>query len=353
MRSSFPPALVIATSATLFAQMEQSRLARRATLPGLPGVRVVVESLIQPATQEADAKLDAAVRHRIITNAIVALKRHHVDPVVAQKAADALLSHERNGDDDSLTSATEFARVLTAQMRNATDDRDLEVLFSRRTIPERRSGLSASLPPGYADQIRRINCGFERVDVMAGNIGYVKLNTFGDISVCEATARQSMSRINGADVVIFDLRDNRGGFGNMVKLLAAYLFDRPEYLYSPIENTTRESWTNSPVPGNKLADRPVYILTSTRTISAAEGFTYDLKMLKRATVVGEITAGAAHAANLHSIGDNFYVGTVEVRAINPYANSDWNGTGIQPDVNVSAPDALTAALKSAAGKKAK
>jgi Peptidase family S41 len=295
--------------------------------------------------QDADPRLDAAARRRIITNAIIALKQHHIDPVVAQKAADALLTHERNGDDDSLTTAAEFARVLTTQMRDATDDQDLELLFTRRTIPERPSRLSAPLPPGYADQIRRINCGFERVEVFPGNIGYVKLNAFGDTSVCETTARQAMSRINSANAVVFDLRDNRGGFGSMVKLLSAYLFDHPEYLFSPIESTTRESWTNSPVPGNKLADKPVYILTSSRTISAAENFTYNLKMLKRATVVGEVTAGAAHAANLHSIGDNFYLATIEVRAINPYSNHDWNGTGIQPHVKVSAADALNAALK--------
>jgi C-terminal processing protease CtpA/Prc len=89
----------------------------------------------------------------------------------------------------------------------------------------------------------------------------------------------------------------------------------------------------------------VYILTSSRTISAAEQFTYNLKMLKRATLVGETTAGGGHAANLHSIGDNFYVGTIEVRAINPYAKSDWNDTGIEPDFKVRAPDALRAALK--------
>jgi C-terminal processing protease CtpA/Prc len=88
----------------------------------------------------------------------------------------------------------------------------------------------------------------------------------------------------------------------------------------------------------------VYILTSSRTISAAEQFTYNLKMLKRATLVGETTAGGGHAANLHSVGDNFYVGTIEVRAINPYAKSDWNDTGIEPDVKVKALDALKAAL---------
>ena len=155
----------------------------------------------------------------------------------------------------------------------------------------------------------------------------------------------AMTKLNDADVLIFDLRDNRGGFPRMVSLLAAYLFDHPEYMYCPLENTTAESWTRSPVPGNKLASKPVYILTSSRTISAAEQFTYDLKMLKRAMLVGETTAGGGHAANLHSVGDHFYVGTIKVRAINPYAKRDWNEMGIEPDFKVNASDAVHAALR--------
>jgi C-terminal processing protease CtpA/Prc len=163
--------------------------------------------------------------------------------------------------------------------------------------------------------------------------------------VCQATATAAMAKLNDADALIFDLRDNGGGFPSMVSLVAAYLFDHPEYMYCPLENTTAESWTHSPVPGNKLANKPVYILTSSRTISAAEEFTYDLKMLKRATLVGETTAGANHVANLHAIGDNFYVATVEVRAINPYSKYNWNDTGVDPDFKVRAPDALKAALR--------
>ena len=71
--------------------------------------------------------------------------------------------------------------------------------------------------------------------------------------------------------------------------------DHPEYLYNPRENTTEQSWTRSPVPGNRLADKPAYVLTSARTFSGAEQFCYGLKMLKRVTLVGERTGGAGHS----------------------------------------------------------
>ncbi|HEX4535474.1 MAG TPA: S41 family peptidase, partial [Candidatus Acidoferrum sp.] len=149
--------------------------------------------------------------------------------------------------------------------------------------------------------------------------------------------------LNHADAIIFDLRDNRGGQPEMVSFVAAYLFDHPEYWYNPRENTTQQSWTQSPVPGNRLADKPVYVLTSARTFSGAEQFCYDLKMLKRATLVGETTGGAAHSGVWHRIDDHFGMGIPETKPINPYLNAGWEGTGVEPDVKVKAEEALKTA----------
>jgi C-terminal processing protease CtpA/Prc len=154
-----------------------------------------------------------------------------------------------------------------------------------------------------------------------------------------------MASLNGADAIIFDLRDNRGGFENMVSLLASYLFDHPEYMYSPRQAPTEESWTRSPVAGNKLADKPVFVLTSASTWSGAECFSYDLKMLKRATLVGETTRGGAHAGVFHRIDDHFGMGIPEVKAVNPFGKADWEGIGVEPDVKVKAADALETARR--------
>ena len=167
------------------------------------------------------------------------------------------------------------------------------------------------------------NCTFEKVQILPHNIGYLKLNSFPDPSLCESTARAAMASLNRADAVIFDLRDNRGGYPSMVMLIAAFLFDHPEYMYNPRENTTEQSWTKSPVPGSTLANKPIYILTSARTFSGAEHFSYDLKMLKRATLVGERTAGATDVGVFHRIDDHFGIGIREARAINPYPEPDW------------------------------
>jgi C-terminal processing protease CtpA/Prc len=194
------------------------------------------------------------------------------------------------------------------------------------------------------------NCTFERVEILPHNIGYLKLNSFPDVSLCQPTAAAAMASLNRADAIILDLRDNRGGEPSMVALMAAYLFDHPEYLYNPRENTTEQSWTHSPVPGSRLADKPVYLLTSARTYSGAEQFSYDLKMLKRATLVGETTGGGAHSGVWHRIDDHFGMGIPETKAINPFSKTDWAEVGVEPDVKVNAADALATAEKLAQGK---
>jgi C-terminal processing protease CtpA/Prc len=153
-----------------------------------------------------------------------------------------------------------------------------------------------------------------------------------------------MASLNSVNALIFDLRDNRGGTSEMVSLIASYLFDHPEYMFDPRRVPSPLSWTSSPVPGSKLVNKPVYILTSSTTISAAEQFTYDLKMLKRATIVGEVTAGGAHAGVWHRIDDHYSVVIPENRSVNPYSKSDWEATGIQPDIKVPADSALRTAL---------
>jgi hypothetical protein len=248
-----------------------------------------------PAGVAGDVKLDAAERQPVIHAVIANLKQHYIDPDVAQKMANALLAREKGRDYEAVTDGAAFADLLTRQIRDVSQDRHLIVEYSKVSLPDRPPGP----PPGALERYRKVmeqeNCTFEKVGILAHNIGYLKLNSFPDPSICRPTATAAMASLNHAGAIIFDLRENGGGYPDMVALIAAYLFDHPEYLYNPRENATEQSWTRSPVPGSRLADKPVFVLTSARTTSGAEQFSYDLKMLKRATLVGETTRGRAHA----------------------------------------------------------
>lgn len=301
----------------------------------------------------SNSSLDTTEKHLVIEGAAANLKQYYVDRGVGATTADALLSDEKRGDYNAVRDGAAFAELLTMRLRNTSSDMHLEVIYSRQPLPNRPPGPTPEGAARYRKAMQQSNCTFERVEILPHNIGYLKLNSFPDPSICGATATAAMASVNHADAVIFDLRDNGGGFPDMVMLIAAYLFDHPEYMYNPRENTTEKSWTRSPVPGSRLADKPVYVLTSASTISGAEHFSYDLKMLKRATLVGETTRGAAHSGVFHRIDEHFGMALPETKAINPFSTPDWAATGVEPDVKVKAADALTTAQKLADNKLAK
>jgi hypothetical protein len=297
-----------------------------------------------PDLMAQGATIDAAEQQRVFDAVIENLKDHYYDHNIAQKMADALLAHEQAGD-DALSSGDAYARLLTRQMRDVSHDLYLDVVYSPEPLPDLSRTPSPEDRAPYRRMLEQQNCTFEKVEILPHNIGYFKLNSFPEAEFCGQKAMAAMAALNHADAVIFDLRDNRGGMPSMVALIGAYLFDHPEYWYNPREATTEQSFTKSPVAGNKLADKPVYVLTSHSTFSGAEQFTYDLKMLKRVTIVGETTGGRAHAGVFHRIDDHFGIGIPEVKAINPYGPNGWAEVGVEPDVKVKAADALETAEK--------
>jgi hypothetical protein len=304
-------------------------------------------STMIPAVVE-DVKLDAAERQRVIDGAIANLTKYYIYPDVAQRMADALLSHENSGDDDAATDGEVFADLLTRQMRDVSHDRSVMMVYNTATEPENPPAPSLEDVSRYRQEVEENNCTFEKVRILPHNIGYLKFNEFPDASICRTTVAAAMASLNKADAIIFDLRDNPGGYANMVALIATYLFDHPTHLndfYNRSEHSTEQSWTLPPVPGNRLADKPAFVLTSRSTFSAAEGFSYDLKMLKRATLVGETTSGRGHVGMGHRIDDHFTIRVPGIRVVNPISKTNWEGTGVEPDVKVKAADALKTAEK--------
>jgi hypothetical protein len=301
----------------------------------------------EPAFAE-NANLDRATRHRVIDGAIANLTRYYVDSDVAQKMAIAIRKHEENGDDNGATDGSAFADLLTTQMRDVSHDKYVAMIYSSVKTRQNTPAPTTEEAARYRKEMEGNNCIFEKVAILPHNIGYLKFNSFPDASICGPTAAAAMAKLNQADAIIFDLRDNPGGYANMVAFIATYLFDRPTHLndfYDRSQNPTEESWTLPPVSGNKLADKPAFVLTSSTTFSAAEGFSYDLKMLKRATVVGETTSGRGHMGAEHRIDDHFTIRVPGVKVINPISRTNWEGTGVEPDVKVKASDALSAALE--------
>ena len=271
------------------------------------------------------------------------LVAHYFDRELARQASAELLEAQQHGYYSEIVDGQALASRLTFALQRSTKDRHLRVEFSGNILLNASSQSAAAAPAGYRAALQQENCTFEKIEVLPGNVGYIKLNSFPDPGICAATAQSAMARLQGSDAIIFDLRDNTGGFPAMVASMAAPLFDHPVRWYNPREGDGSH-WL-SPSRENKLSGKPVYILTSAITLSGAEQFTYNLKMLGRATVVGDTTGGSAHVGVFHRIDGFFGIGIPETRIINPYGKPDWEGTGVEPDVKTAAANALSVAEK--------
>ncbi|MFO0984148.1 MAG: S41 family peptidase [Planctomycetota bacterium] len=295
------------------------------------------------AADDPQAAADRASRARVIDEIAATLNSDYVFPEVATRMAAALRDALHAGRYDRATAASELAALLTRDLQAISHDGHLRVdaMPASPLAADARDDATARTMAAWN------NHGFVRVERLPGNVGYVKLDSFAAGDDAELTASNAMSFLADTSALIFDLRDNGGGSPDMIVWLASYLLDEPVHLNSFFNRrtgATTETWSRAEVPGRRYdAEKPVYVLTSKRTFSAAEEFTYDLKNLERAVVVGETTGGGAHPVFPHRLNAEMVMSVPFARAINPITNTNWEGTGVLPDIAVKASDALYAA----------
>ena len=159
------------------------------------------------------------------------------------------------------------------------------------------------------------------------------------------TADTAMAFLQHTSALIIDLRQNRGGDPAVGSVLMGYLFDKPvhlgDFLSRPDDSKTENIVSPHASGARYVGD--VYVLVSRETISAAEGFAYDLQSVRRAVVIGERSAGAAHPAFDYRVGEHFTLTIPTSRYVNAVTGTDWEGTGVVPDASVSPENALHAA----------
>jgi hypothetical protein len=306
---------------------------------------------------ESPPTLDADARQRIAANVAVIMTEKYVDPETGRAMANRILSRLDQGAYDSLDDVKSFCSTMTSDLRSVSDDRHLFVFYS----PEEAREVAAHnklLPQDEIEEIekqyyeasRRENFGFRKLEILEGNVGYLDLRVFPTIEHGAGTAAAAMAFLSGTDAIIVDLRNNGGG-SDMVSFLSSYFFtSEPVELngaYFRESGTVSRVWTLPYVPGTRLPEIDLYILTGPRTFSAAENFTYGLQQLKRAVVVGERTKGGAHPIDVLIVEGSILTQVSIGRSVNPITNTNWEGVGVRPDVEVPAEDALAVAHRMA------
>jgi C-terminal processing protease CtpA/Prc len=267
----------------------------------------------------------------------------------------SLRVHARKRAYEGISGGQALADRLTADLREVGHDKHLWVGYQPGGArDEPADGPTKAELDQWRDAVARDNFAFDKAERMPGNIGYLKFRIFAYTYLAAETASAAMTFVAHTDALIIDLRDNMGGDPAMVAFLLSYLFDSPTHL-NDIQfragNELRQYWTLPHVPGKVFGGvKPVYVLTSPVTFSAAEDFAYVLKNTRRAQIVGEASGGGAHPSRAFKISKHFVISIPYARSVSPITGGNWEGTGVTPDIPVSADRALAAAYAAALDK---
>lgn len=306
------------------------------------GMILVTGALSSPSIGVAKGRLDQA---KVVDSLTREFKENYVFPETAQKMEAALKKNLADGRYKDIDDPEILASRLKADLIEVSHDKHINVFYMEKEPgnPEQSPEAAAR----EAAEMASANFGFKKLEILPGNVGYIDLRGFMPAEYGGPTAVAAMKYMANTRALIFDLRNNGGGSPSMIQLLTSYLLASPTHLntfYVRKTNSEEQFWTAAHVEGPRYLDKEVYVLTSGGTFSAAEEFSYNLKNLKRATLVGENTGGGAHPVNFHYLKDIKFAAMIPFgRAINPITKTNWEGTGVEPDVKVKSEEALTKA----------
>ncbi|MFI5144945.1 MAG: S41 family peptidase, partial [Ignavibacteria bacterium] len=282
-----------------------------------------------------------------IYSIIKLLNNNYVFPDVASEMEKYLLKQMKDGAYDKVDNPISFGESLTKDLQQVSKDKHLRVNFSpenAKMLKDRKMILDENDEKIMRERMRYDNYGFDKVERLNGNIGYIDLRSFAPSKYSADVIAAAIDFISNTDAVIIDLRQNGGGDPSGVQMLCSYFFDTTKVhlndLYFRPENKTDQYWTLKEVQGKRMPGVDLYLLTSKFTFSGAEEFAYDLQCQKRATIVGETTGGGAHPGDIYYVDDNFVMFLPTGNAINPVTKTNWEGTGVKPDVEISQEKAL-------------
>ena len=311
------------------------------------------------AQEAPNPPIDAARKQAVVEDIAREFNRSYVFPETAKKVEERLRTRLARGDYDAEKTARQFAQAVSKDILEVTADRHTGFTFAPEVAEDIRRMSSRNEDEVRQARDRQVavsrfnNFAFRRVEWMAGNVGYLDFRNFLPADAAGGTAVAALNFLAHCDALIIDLRQNGGGDPTMIQLISSYFFREPAHLndiYTRESNTTENYWTLPYVPGPRMADAELYVLTSARTFSAAEEFTYNLKNLMRATIVGETTGGGAHPTDRRIVQEDFVLRVPFARSINPVSKTNWEGTGVSPDVAVPAAAAFDKAYELALEK---
>lgn len=318
---------------------------------------ILLLSIVILRTHGAGAQEDLVVNSKekkeVIDSIAKLLKDNYVFPDMGIKLGEYIIAEHKKGDYDKFNDVDKFAAQLTSDLQEVSKDFHLRVIFDPRAAKEQLYPKKFTDEELEAQRNWRLtlgqlqNFGFENVKILDGNIGYLKLTGFFSLENAGPTAVAAMNFLANTFAVIIDLRESGGGNPQMCQFLATYFLGKEPVLlnsiYTRVKDETNQYWSLPYVPGKRMTDTDVFLLTSKDTFSAPEGFAYMLQQQKRATVIGETTRGGAHPGETKPVNERFLVWIPMARAIDPISKANWEGVGVIPDIETTKEQALITA----------
>lgn len=306
---------------------------------------VIVQDTV---AQDTKHSLNTKEKNAVVSAIKTHIEESYIDLDLSKKMIIELDKNLKSNKYEKITSPIEFSKTVTEDLQSISKDLHLKVQFEPERIAQEKLIVSEEkqleMEKRTAMQMSEINYGFTEVKILDGNIGYLNLSQFADIKYAEETATATMNFLSNTNAIIIDLRSNGGGVPSMMQLLSSYfLAEKPVLLsdfYERKTNTKTQLYSFENVNGKRSTNKPLYILTSKHTFSAAEAFTYTLKYLDKAIVIGEITKGGANRTKRINLNDEFTISVPYIQSIHPVTKTNWEGKGVEPNIKINEKDAF-------------
>ncbi|GAA3390877.1 S41 family peptidase [Cryptosporangium minutisporangium] len=288
-----------------------------------------------------------------IVDRTLELLGQYVFPDVGARATAVVRSARAAGRYADGTEPEVLAKLVTEDLQSINGDKHLRLQFTAEALPLTTGEKPTDDAAEYAQAAReaaRGAGGVSKVERLDGNLAYVEVELLWPPAIAGPAMSAAMTLADGADGLVVDLRRCLGGSPDMVAFVCSYLFGpEPVHLndiYHRGTDETRQYWTSSFVPGPWFgAERPVAVLTSASTFSGGEELAWDLQELGRATLIGETTRGGAHPVDRVQIHPHLRATIPAARSVSPRTGRNWEGTGVRPDIDVPAEEALDRACE--------
>jgi len=320
----------------------------------------IIIVLIQGLTaQEKNLpQIDVKTKKVVIDSLCKAITKYYVFTDKAVIMVDLLMRKNQKKGYNSITNPNDFANILVKDLLSVYDDKHLTVRYDPE-LEKRIINYVLTKTTEGTDFVKELNQNFffKKVEVLPSNIGLIEFTNFSDTSQsARETVRAAMKFVSHTDAVILDLRNNFGGNGSMASEIGSYFFKDKTFSgrsFNRIENLWKYNWIENKIEitNGLVMNMPVYVLTSNRTFSAAEGLAYNLQQMKQAVVIGDTTRGGAHLTRSFSLGNGFVGFIPFTRFENIKTKTDWEGTGVIPDITVDESNSLITAERAILIKK--